>query len=251
MSIYVLPKSLTANSRLRYAVGAANTVIESQPGEGTLFPSSGTFYVVLASDDPARTEVVTVSARSTDAFTVTRGQFGTTAVAHPPGEKFELAGIALLLNSGSLSLPTGQTLDLPDDTVKAADVTDAIVAKAHLNSEVYAIENVCISGTLDNQTIKGLYRCWSACTVIRVAYFTSQAIDTSSGIDLVDGSTDGNGTDVIDSCADNLNGSDVNTLTTPYALSAGDYINLTVDDITNSTFISVVISLKVPLGAAT
>ncbi|KKL26405.1 hypothetical protein LCGC14_2395650, partial [marine sediment metagenome] len=77
------------------------------------------------------------------------------------------------------------------------------------------------------------------------------AIGTSLGIDVVDGATDGNGSDVIDSCSDNLNGSDVNALTTPYALSAGDYINLVVDDITNSIYIRVDIHYRVPLSTAT
>ncbi len=238
--VYTLPRSLTANSRLRYAIGAANTVIEAQPGEGTLFPSSYTFWIVLASDDPARTEVVAVSARSTDAFTVSRGQLGTTAVAHPAGEKMEMAGVNILLTSGVHSLPSNQDLDLPA----------GVVDKADFSTGVYAIENVSVSGILDNQTVK-IYRCWSACTVVRVVYFTSQSIGTSLGVDIVDGGTDGGGTDVIDSCSDSLNGIDVNTLTTPYALSAGDYINVTVDDVTASTFISVIISLKVPLATAT
>jgi len=124
------------------------------------------------------------------------------------------------------------------------------VDKADLATEVYQELVIPVSFTLDNQTVK-LYKCWSACTVVRVAYFTNQACGTNLGIDVVDGGTAGAGTTVIDSCSDNLNGSDVNDLTTPYALSAGDYINVTVDDVTASTFISVMITLKVPLGAAT
>jgi hypothetical protein len=66
------------------------------------------------------------------------------------------------------------------------------------------------------------------------------------GIDVVDGGTDGSGTDVIDSSEDNLNGLDHNTLSTPYALSAGDHLNVTVDDI-DSTYVYVKITLEVPL----
>ena len=142
--------------------------------------------------------------------------------------------------------------DLDDDSVNSEHYVANSIDKEHLAPEIYAIESVCLNGEgLDTQTIKGLYKCWSACTVIRVSYFTDQALGSSVGVDVVDGATDGNGSGVIDSCSDNLNGSDINDLTTPYDLSAGDYINVVIDNITASTFISVIILLKVPLGTAT
>jgi hypothetical protein len=82
--INVAITTLTANSKLRYAVGAENTVIECTPGEGTNFPSIYPFYILLAA------ELIKISARSTDAFTGTRAQFNTTAVAHVAGTAFTL-----------------------------------------------------------------------------------------------------------------------------------------------------------------
>src|SRR3972149_5926059 len=119
--------------------------------------------------------------------------------------------------------------------IAAGKIASSVVTKAMLNSEVYTIEHIILTGNtndFDNETVK-LTKLWSAGTIVRVVYFTNAALGTSLGIDIVDGATDGSGTDVIDSCADNLNGSDVNSLTTPYALSAGDYINVTFDDVTD------------------
>lgn len=167
-------------------------------------------------------------------------------------------GAELLRVGGTagVEIPSGSTLTIngtftSTDKLDSDDYAADSIDKEHLASEIYAIEPVCYSGQLDNDTIVGLYKCWSACTVIRVCYWTSQALGSGLGIDVVDGETDGTGSSVIDSCSDNLNGSDVNDLTTPHALSAGDYINLVVDNVTNSTHISVIILLKVPLGAAT
>ena len=142
--------------------------------------------------------------------------------------------------------------DLDDDSVDSEHYIADSIDKEHLASEIYQIVPVCFSGeSVDNQTITGVYKCWSAATVVRVCYFTDGTLGTGLGIDVVDGGTNGSGSDVIDSCSDNLDGSDINDLTTPYALSAGDYINIVFDDVTNGRFISVIILLKVPLGAAT
>ena len=141
---------------------------------------------------------------------------------------------------------------MENDSIDSDQYVDDSIDKAHLASEIYTIENVSFQNNAiawDGETVI-VHQCWSACTVVRVAYDTNAAIGTTKGIDILDGGTDGSGTSVIDKCSDNLNGSDVNTLSTPYALSANDYINIKFDDLETAD-ISVVISLKVPLGAAT
>ncbi len=169
------------------------------------------------------------------------------------------------ITTSAMTIPTGIELDMESgstltiagtltatDKIDSAHYAAASIDKEHLASEIYQELAVCLAdGIYDNETITGAYRAWSACTLIRVIYHTDQAIGTSLGIDVVDGATDGNGSDVIDSCSDNLNGSDINDVTTPYALSAGDYLNVVVDDITASSTIRVTAILKVPLGAAT
>ena len=86
-----LVKSLAAKSELKYAIGIGNTQIDCKAGDGTKFPSVYPYYLIICDTDSARREVVKVSARSTDAFTVTRGSLGTTAVAHPLADPVELA----------------------------------------------------------------------------------------------------------------------------------------------------------------
>lgn len=172
---------------------------------------------------------------------------------------WDASGPTLTIPSGvTLSLASGSTLSVAG-TLTATDKIDSAhyaansIDKEHLASEIYTIENVALAGStndFDNQTVK-LYRCWNACTVVRVAYFTSASLGTGAGIDIIDGGTAGSGTDNIDSCSDALSGSDVNSLTTPYALSAGDYINVTFDDVDASVDFTIVISLKVPLTTAT
>lgn len=138
-----------------------------------------------------------------------------------------------------------------NDAIDGDKIADDAVDKEHLADEIYAIEHFWFSteGSA-NQTVY-ISRLWSAGTVVRVVYFTDQALGTSLGLDVIDGGTDGNGTDVIDSCDDDLNGLDSNDLTTPYALSANDYIGIILDDVTASTLITIDVQVKVPLGSAT
>jgi len=126
------------------------------------------------------------------------------------------------------------------------------IDKEHIGSDIYTIEHITFTsdGAFDNTTIK-LARVWSDCTVIRITYFTSQALGTSLGLDVLDGGAAGSGTDVIDSCSDDLSGLDSNDLSTPYALSAGDYICVKADNIAASTIVTIDIQLKVPVGSAT
>lgn len=77
-------------SELRYAIGAGNTTIDITVGDGTNFPSSYPYYLLLSPDDETRREIVIVSARSSDTFTVTRAGLSTTAYAHPASERVEL-----------------------------------------------------------------------------------------------------------------------------------------------------------------
>jgi len=112
MTVILYQKSLTANSTLRYAVGASNTTIECEVADASLFPSTTPFYVVLSPNDATKREVVLVSAISTQAMTVTRGSLSTTAVAHTAGEPMEvITGYQL---DGSSVLPNTTEDDIID-----------------------------------------------------------------------------------------------------------------------------------------
>jgi hypothetical protein len=90
-------------------------------GTGAKFPSiSGTdfFYVTLINSSGLN-EIVKVIARSTDAFTVTRGQDGTAAIPFLAGDRVELRPTAALFDdklslgggtlTGALAVPSGAT----------------------------------------------------------------------------------------------------------------------------------------------
>uniref|UniRef100_A0A6M3IEY7 Uncharacterized protein n=1 Tax=viral metagenome TaxID=1070528 RepID=A0A6M3IEY7_9ZZZZ len=137
------------------------------------------------------------------------------------------------------TIPTGRNLTITDG-----------LTKANLASTVYQEVVLSYQLTTASKTFQ-VHRLWSAGTVVRVTYWTNQAIGTSEGIDILDGGTDGAGTDVIDSCSNNLSGLDCNTLSTPYALSAGDYICIKTDGLVSSSVVTVTIVIKVPLYAET
>lgn len=135
--------------------------------------------------------------------------------------------------------------------------TDVIPVKVHfdpnratdkdlLADEVTYNEYICCSGALDNQTID-MGAIANDCEVVEVSYFTNAAAGSGVGIDLVDGGADGSGSEVIDSSEDNLNGIDVNTLTTPHIMLSGEHLKITVDDI-GATFVMVKVTLKVVLN---
>lgn len=166
------------------------------------------------------------------------------------------------LNTNGMTFESGKAIDLSAATgmlslaageIAADDIDSGAVTKAKLNSEVYTIEHIVLAGStndFNDQTVT-VSKLWSAGTVVRVVYFTSAALGASMGIDILDGGTDGSGTDVIDSCSDNLNGLDANDLTTPYSLSAGDYVNVKFDAADASVDFVVDIQIKVPVSTAT
>jgi len=174
---------------------------------------------------------------------------------------FLTSGAVLNWNAGNVTLThSALTLTLSANGILDLDASgcdvllpSGCVDKADLAAEVYTIEHITLAGStndFDNQTVK-VAQLWSAGTVIRVTYFTSAIIGTGLGIDILDGGAAGAGTDVIDSCSDNLSGLDTNTLTTPHALSAGDYICVKFDDVSAAVDFTIDIQVKVPVAAAT
>jgi len=81
-----------AESTLASAITSGATSLSVASGDGAKFPSPGSgqiFWAVL--EEGTTREVVKVTARSTDTFTVVRGQQGTTASAFGAGAKVRLA----------------------------------------------------------------------------------------------------------------------------------------------------------------
>ena len=112
--------SNNAASTLASGITSGATSLTVASGQGSLFPALGVadyFYCTLANVAGA-VEIVQVTARSTDTFTVVRGLDGTTAAAWSAGDKVELRLVAASLNdfakldenntfSGALTLSAG------------------------------------------------------------------------------------------------------------------------------------------------
>lgn len=99
----------TNNATTTLASGITNvaTSLTVASGAGALFPTlsgSDVFYATLA-NATGTVEIVKVTARSTDTFTIVRGQDGTTAVAWNAGDKVELrptaAGMAAMAQTAN------------------------------------------------------------------------------------------------------------------------------------------------------
>lgn len=111
-----MPALVTNNATTTLASGitAAATSLSVAATTGALFPSPSSpdyFYCTLAGT--AGIEIVKVTARATDTFTITRAQDGTTAKAYSAGETVELRPVAALFDVDAL---------LPDQTSAANKV---------------------------------------------------------------------------------------------------------------------------------
>ncbi len=81
-----------ASSTLFSGISAVATAITVQAGDGELFPavSGGQYLLATLEDDTANKEIVKVTARVGDVFTVERAQEGTLARAYNVNSRFEL-----------------------------------------------------------------------------------------------------------------------------------------------------------------
>lgn len=95
-----------ASTTLASSINSSVTSLTVAAGYGTLFPNptaSQYFYCTLSNTAGTTIEIVKVTARSTDTFTIVRAQDGTTASAFNAGDKVELRLVnASLANFGQL-----------------------------------------------------------------------------------------------------------------------------------------------------
>lgn len=99
-----------ATTTLASGINASVTSLSVAGGTGALFPTltgSDVFYATLA-NLAGTVEIVKVTARSTDTFTIVRGQDGTTAASWSAGDKVELrptaAGLQAMLQSTDIGV---------------------------------------------------------------------------------------------------------------------------------------------------
>lgn len=92
--------SNTASATLASSITSASTSITVSTGQGALFPAvpAGSFIYATLTDSSNNLEIVKVTARVADVFTVIRAQEGTTARAYATADRIEIritaAGLA-------------------------------------------------------------------------------------------------------------------------------------------------------------
>lgn len=92
-------------------------------GEGALFPSTGDFHVTICSYSAgveSNIEIVNVTARSADTFTIVRAQESTDAAAHVAGERVQLRITAGVLTNIEDNIITKATLTAKGDIISAS-----------------------------------------------------------------------------------------------------------------------------------
>jgi len=126
-----------AVSRLAAALGASDTALSVQPGDGAKFPalSSGdTFPLTLVKADGSL-EIVTCTDKTTDVFTITRGQENTTPIAFSTGDRVELRLTAATLDA-KFTAPIATAQAGADASLKKesnlSDLTDKAAARSNL-----------------------------------------------------------------------------------------------------------------------
>jgi hypothetical protein len=88
-----------ATSTLAAGINSSVTTLSVAAGQGALFPTlSGDYFYCTLANVAGTVEIIKVTARSTDTFTIVRGQDNTTAATWIAGDKVELRLVAASLN---------------------------------------------------------------------------------------------------------------------------------------------------------
>ena len=97
--------SNNASAALASGINNAVTALTVATGAGALFPtlSAGDYFYATLVDSSNNIEVIKVTARTGDNFTIVRGQDGTTARSYASGDKVECR-----LTAGGLSAIQGE-----------------------------------------------------------------------------------------------------------------------------------------------
>jgi hypothetical protein len=126
--------SNNASGQLAASLTTSDTTIQLATGQGQEFPtpSGGDYFYATLTDSSNNLEIVKVTARVTDTFTVVRAQDNTTARSYIAGDLLELRPTAAALREMQEFPPSGTIVattivaaiqELDTDTLKAATVT--------------------------------------------------------------------------------------------------------------------------------
>lgn len=139
-----------ATTTLASGINSSVTSLSVASGTGALFPtlsSPDVFYATLA-NVAGTVEIIKVTARSTDAFTIVRGQDGTTPLSWAAGDKVELrptaAGLAAM----------AQTANNLSDVASVATARTNLGAAALASAQTFtAAQRGTVSALTDGATI--------------------------------------------------------------------------------------------------
>ena len=130
-------------------VGATSLTVVS--GQGALFPTltgSAYFYCTLSNTAGTTIEIVKVTARSTDTFTIVRAQDNTTASAFSAGDKVELRLTAI-------DLQNFPQLDSTNTFAQAQTFTSPIaIASGGTGASTLAGANIAVTNAANSFTAK-------------------------------------------------------------------------------------------------
>lgn len=127
MAVAVYTNNATAT--LSSSITAASTSLTVTSGQGALFPStaSGNYFYMTLIDTVGTVEIVKVTAKTTDTFTIVRAQDGTTASAFASGSKVELRIVSAGMNEKLAKTgDTATNLTINGGTISG--ITDLAVA---------------------------------------------------------------------------------------------------------------------------
>lgn len=174
------------------------TALDVAPGDGALFPvapgSTSDYFYITVVDVSGNREIMKVTTRATDTFTVVRGQDGTSARAFAEGDKIELRLNAAALEdhwtNWNKDLNGAEfILDADGDTSITADTDDQIDIKIS-GTDQFSIIDGAIVPTTDNdidigtttKAIKTAYikNLGGTADPVTVAYITDFDLDGGS-----------------------------------------------------------------------
>lgn len=118
-----------AHSRLAAGINASATTVLVETGHGARFPSptGGDFFYVTLESAAAVREIVKVTGRTDDTFTVVRGQDNTTAVDWAAGVvvalRLNAAAIERVINGSVLRTDTTGSAEVPTGTTAQRDAS--------------------------------------------------------------------------------------------------------------------------------
>lgn len=161
-----------AYSTLAGGINAVVTTLSVAAGHGARFPAvttaSGNYFYLTIINSSNTKEIVKVTNVSTDTFTMTRAQDGTTGTVFSSGDRVELRVTAGLLS------------ELPTRAIVAADITDGVLTYAKMASASIASASEIWANTASNLIdTAGL---WAAGAEITLSDAATITMDFGTGI---------------------------------------------------------------------